>query len=80
MQKICNKMQKKEMYDMHYVSLTYDNRYILTIERDKQDCAYVRCYILDSHSAEKEFLEHQIRDGKMSTVASVVSFNESLRK
>lgn len=79
-QTIANKMARKEVYDIHFVTLTYDNRHILTIEKDKKDCAYVRCYILDNHAAEKEFLDNQYDEGRLSSNASVVTFHDQMRK
>ena len=65
----------KDMKQLVYATLTYDNRHILTIEKNKNDCAYIRCYILDKNAAELDVHEKLYQEGDISSHASFQSIN-----
>ena len=60
----------KDMKQLVYATLTYDNRHILTIEKNKNNCAYIRCYILDKNAAELDVYKKLYDIGDISSHAS----------
>ena len=52
--KLVDIQTNKNMKSLVFATLTYDNKSILTIEKNKDDMAFIRCYILDKNTADKE--------------------------
>ena len=45
------KNENEQMKDIAHVSMTFDDKMILTIEKEKDDEAFIRAYILDEDIA-----------------------------
>lgn len=48
------KEEDDQMKDIIYASMTFDDKKILTIEKENDHEAYIRAYILDEDAAELE--------------------------